>query len=219
MSDNKDQENESLMQNAMEWVGGWGAQAAKGMADAANKALDQEYNQKRLVFIITIKNHYQILNEELENKHFGSKWKYYCWKGICCGLWSCQNCCCYNSFCGDRHYFCSCCFVISTTNKGITKDIAGHLDTELTKDNVQHNINVINDTDIEITLLHISQSWIGKVKELAVENIAPIIIKQQIHEILKKFGAKATISTQKRAINEEIEDHEEDLIKNDGKYL
>ena len=207
-----EEENAGLIDNAMQLVGSWGGKAAKGAVDAANKMIDDEFNQKRLIFRITIKNHYDILNEETKSKHFSHGWKHFCWKYICCGLWTCRNCCC------NKRCLCSCCFIIST-DKGITKDIAGKLTLELTKDDVKHTINVLNDTDIEITLLHVSQSWLGKVKELAVENIAPVIVKQQIREILKKYGAQATISAEKREVEESVENQEEEIIKNDGQYL
>eukprot|EP01084_Bolivina_argentea_P143313 251711_1 len=209
----KDQdEAASLIENVarplMGLMGGMKAEVVK----AGAKIINEELNEKRLVFTITIKNHYDILNKQTSEKWTG--FKLCCWKYACCGLWTCRNCCC------KKRCLCSCCCMISTDSR-ITKNISKKLTERLNKEEVKHQMTVLNSTDIEIVLAHVAQSWYEKAKEVAIEQGAPYIISMKIEKILKTFGCEATIRSHRRKVelDESIEPKIDDEPQNDGKYL
>ena len=72
---------------------------------------------------------------------------------------------------------------------------------------------------MEVVLLHVSESWLEKAKEMAMEHLAPQLVQKQIETILDQYGVDAIIACDRRVIDDLDEPPPHANVANDGQYL
>ena len=175
---------------------GWGTQAVTETGTAIVKEVINEVNLKRLVITIKIINHYNAFNYKIINE-LKEDYKIFIYKYICCGLWSCMNCCC------DKRclcYFCCCIY----SDYDVIQYIGPLISNELrNKQNIDNQLKILNDNSFQIILLRdVNSKWYQKAKQIGTEFIGSEYIRLKIDDIMKAYQISGQIDIERIIVDD-----------------